>query len=131
MGPSTSSASITKAWPTRAACSACNRTSSSPPAYSNRSLMSTLEKLRKSFSYAAKGIMVVARVEQNFRVQLLVAAAVVVLMFALGLRTSEKALLTLAIVLVLVLELVNSIFERLVDMMKPRLHHYAEDIKDI
>ena len=93
--------------------------------------MLELAKLRKSFSYAAKGVMLVAREEQNFRVQLLIGLAVVVLMFLFGLRTSEKALLTLAIVLVLVLELVNSIFERLVDMMKPRLHHYVEDIKDI
>jgi diacylglycerol kinase len=93
--------------------------------------MLEIAKLRKSFSYAAKGVMLVAREEQNFRVQLLIGLAVVVLMFLLGLRTSEKALLTLAIVLVLVLELVNSIFERLVDMMKPRIHHYVEDIKDI
>lgn len=93
--------------------------------------MLEIAKLRKSFSYAAKGVMLVAREEQNFRVQLLIGVAVVVLMFLMGVRTSEKALLTLAIVLVLVLELVNSIFERLVDMMKPRLHHYVEDIKDI
>lgn len=93
--------------------------------------MASLGQLKKSFSYAAKGIMVVAKEEQNFRIQLAIGVLVVALMFALGLRTSEKALLTLAIVLVLVLELVNSIFERLVDMMKPRIHHYVEDIKDI
>jgi diacylglycerol kinase len=32
---------------------------------------------------------------------------------------------------VLVLELMNSIFERMVDILKPRIHHYVEDIKDI
>jgi diacylglycerol kinase len=75
--------------------------------------------------------MLVAREEQNFRIQLVLAAGVVVLMFVLGLRAPEKALLTLAMVVVLVLELVNSIFERMVDILKPRIHHYVEDIKDI
>lgn len=88
-------------------------------------------KLARSFRYAARGIMMVAKEEQNFRIQLALGAAIVVLMFALGLRTAEKAMLALVIVLVLVLELVNSIFERMVDLLKPRLHHYVEEIKDI
>ena len=88
-------------------------------------------KFGKSLRYAAKGIAVVAKEEQSFRIQLAVAAVVVAMMFGFGLRTPEKALLTLAIVLVLVLELVNSIFERMVDILKPRIHHYVEDIKDI
>jgi diacylglycerol kinase len=88
-------------------------------------------KFLKSLSYAAKGITVVAKEEQSFRIQLVGAAVVVALMFWFRLRVPEKALLTLAIVLVLVLELVNSIFERMVDILKPRIHHYVEDIKDI
>lgn len=90
-----------------------------------------LKKLAKSFRYAAKGVALVAREEQNFRLQLWGAVAVTILMFALDVRTPEKALLTLAMVVVLVLELMNSIFERLVDILKPRIHHYVEDIKDI
>lgn len=93
--------------------------------------MLDFRKFTKSLSYAAKGIKVVAREEQSFRLQLIAAAGVVALMFVLDLRVPEKALLTLAIVLVLVLELVNSIFERMVDILKPRIHHYVEDIKDI
>lgn len=93
--------------------------------------MNEIARLGKSFRYAAKGIAKVAREEPNFRIQLGLAVVVVALMFALGVRTPEKALLTLAIVLVLVLELVNSIFERMVDILKPRIHHYVEDIKDI
>lgn len=93
--------------------------------------MFSLTQVAKSFRYAAKGIVTVAKEEQSFRIQLVAAAVVVVLMFALGLKVSEKALLTMAVVLVLVLELVNSIFERMVDILKPRIHHYVEDIKDI
>ncbi len=93
--------------------------------------MLDFNKFAKSLRYAMKGIVVVAREEQSFRLQLLAALVVVALMFGFGLRVPEKALLTLAIVLVLVLELVNSIFERMVDILKPRIHHYVEDIKDI
>ena len=93
--------------------------------------MFSLKQVAKSFTYAAKGIVTVAKEEQSFRIQLVAAAAVFILMFGLGLRVSEKALLTMAVVLVLVLELVNSIFERMVDILKPRIHHYVEDIKDI
>jgi diacylglycerol kinase len=85
----------------------------------------------KSLTYAFKGIRRVAKEEQSFRIQLVVAVIVVAFMFAFDLRTPEKALLTMAIVLVLVLELLNSIFERMVDILKPRIHHYVEDIKDI
>lgn len=88
-------------------------------------------QLGKSFKYALKGLSRVAAEEQNFRIQLIVAAAVVGGMFIFDLTFGERALLTLAIVLVLVLELLNSIFERMVDILKPRIHHYVEDIKDI
>ena len=43
----------------------------------------------------------------------------------------EAIILTIAIMFVLILELVNIIFERLVDMLQPRIHHYAEIIKDL
>lgn len=93
--------------------------------------MVKIRQLKKSFSHAFKGLHSVASTEQNFRIQLIAAAAVVALMFILRLSTLEMALLTLAIMLVLVLELMNSIFERMADMLKPRIHHYVRDVKDI
>lgn len=85
----------------------------------------------KSLSYAVHGIRRVWQEEQNFRIQVGFAAVVVVAMFALHLGTAEKAILTLAAVMVLVLELLNSAIERVMDMLKPRLHHYVEEIKDV
>ncbi len=93
--------------------------------------MINLKSFGKSLAYAAKGVWRVARTEQNFRIECVAAVAVVVAMYWLGLSGMEKAVLTLAIALVLVLELMNSIFERLVDLLKPRIHHYVEEIKDI
>jgi len=93
--------------------------------------MSELRAVYKSFSYAAKGIAKVAKEERNFRFQLAIAGLVAFLMLILRVPALEMAVLSLAIALVLVLELLNSILERVVDILKPRIHHYVEDIKDM
>ncbi len=90
-----------------------------------------LTRLGKSFSYAWRGLRTVAREEQNFRIQLLAAACVFVLAAVLRVRPSDIALLTLVTGFVLMLELLNSLLERLVDAMKPRLHPYVAEIKNI
>jgi len=52
-------------------------------------------------------------------------------MFFFPTRTLERIALFLVIFAVLVVELVNSMFERVVDILKPRIHPYAQLIKDI
>lgn len=52
-------------------------------------------------------------------------------MALIPLSTLERVILLLAIASVLVLELLNSMIERLVDLVKPRLHGYVRDIKDL
>lgn len=89
------------------------------------------KKFLRSLSYAGRGLFIVAKEEQSFRLQLLAAAVVVALMFFFDLRQWEKTTLFLVIASVLVLELINSIIERIVDMMTPRLHDYAAAVKDI
>ena len=69
--------------------------------------------------------------ENSFRIQLAVSLVVGVLIFLLPLRRWERSLLVLAIGAVLVLELLNSIVERFVDMVKPRMHDYVRQIKDL
>ncbi len=93
--------------------------------------MIRFDSLLRSFQYAFRGLRRVAKEEQNFRLELLAAAVLAVLMIAVDLKPSERAILTLAAVSVLVLELLNSVFERMVDLLKPRIHHYVEDVKDI
>lgn len=51
--------------------------------------------------------------------------------YFLGLSSTEWSVVFLAVALVLVLELLNSAVERIIDLLKPRLHHYVADIKDI
>lgn len=93
--------------------------------------MLQIRKLLRSFYYAWRGVVLVFKEEQNFRIQLIVALAIAVLMFVLPVKNWEKVALLLVMAFVLVLELINSIMERIVDMLKPRLHIYVESIKDI
>ncbi len=93
--------------------------------------MIELRRLFKSFKHALHGIVVVFRSEQNFRIQ--VAAALVVFFFALWFRVryEEWIILLFLTGAVLILELVNSILERIVDTFKPRIHPVVKDVKDI
>jgi diacylglycerol kinase len=87
--------------------------------------------LKNSFLYAAKGLSYTFRNEQNFRIQLLLGAVVVVLMVVFKVRQWEAVALIFVMVAVLIMELLNTILERFVDLLKPRLHHYSEIIKDM
>ena len=87
--------------------------------------------LRKSFVYAWKGLTLVFRTEQNFRIQIVVGIIVLGVGYFLYLPAWKMITLLLVTGFVLVLELVNSLFERLLDAFRPRIHHYIEEMKDI
>lgn len=88
-------------------------------------------RLFLSFRNAFRGIAVVVREEQSFRIQAAVGVLVVAAGFAFRVRAWEWIVLLLLIGVVLCLELLNSILERLVDALKPRLHPVAKDVKDM
>lgn len=87
--------------------------------------------LLRSFRYAFKGLRFAYREEQNFRVQLLIAVAAVILMISLPVTVQQAIILVMVIFGVLILELLNTAFERFVDILKPRLHYLVEVIKDV
>jgi len=91
----------------------------------------TNNQLIRSFKNAFKGVKKVFQEERNFRIQIMAAIFIVILMNVFVLSIVEKSILILLIIAVLVLELFNSILERLVDVFKPRVHTYIKDIKDI
>jgi undecaprenol kinase len=85
----------------------------------------------RSLRHATRGIFLAFRTERSFRIQMLIAAFVILFMTLLPLAAWERVVLLLAMASVLVLELLNSSVERLVDLLKPRLHEYVADIKDL
>ena len=84
----------------------------------------------KGFVYAWKGIAAGAA-GRNFRVMLAAAAGVVVLGCYLEISGIEWALLTLAMGLVLALELLNTAGEKLVDILSPDHDPRYGMVKDI
>ncbi len=93
--------------------------------------MLSFRRLIRSFTYAGKGLKQVLREEQSFRIQVFSAIAVLILSLYFGIKVWEAVALLLVIIMVLVLELINSVFERVVDVLKPRMHPDVETIKDI
>lgn len=87
--------------------------------------------LAKSIRYAVKGVRYTFQNEQNFRFQIVAAIVVIILMMIFPLQTWERILLSLVIFMVLILELINTAFEKIVDILKPRVHFYVEIVKDI
>ncbi len=92
--------------------------------------MFSLKDFFRSFHYALAGFKYVWQ-ENNFKIQIFIGLIVIFLMFIFHLTRLEKVALIFVIVFILVLESLNTIFERLSDILKPRLHDYIKIIKDL
>lgn len=93
-----------------------------------------IEKLRQtihSFRYASRGLWYVARRERTFQVHLFLAAMVLVLCVMYPVKIWEIIILVIMIVLVLVLEIANTAVEKIIDVLKPRIHFYVQIAKDL
>lgn len=84
----------------------------------------------KSFVHASHGIKRTLLTERNFWIHILAAAVVFSLAALCKVSAVEWILLILVVSLVLVLELVNTAIEFLLDLLKPRLNHHVLLVKD-
>ena len=87
--------------------------------------------LFKSFSHATRGIIYAFKEERNFQIEVIVAILVLFLMVLYPLTAIERSLLLVMIAFVLTMELLNTCFERMLDMLKPHVHPYVKVIKDL
>lgn len=90
-----------------------------------------MKRFFRSFRYALSGLRDVAMHEQSFRFQLFCGTVIVIAMMFLDLPAWENVLLILLIASILVLEVINSIFERITDALKPRLSPVVKEVKDM
>lgn len=84
-----------------------------------------------SLYHAARGLKSVFESERNFRIQIFFGICAIGLALYLPVKNWELILVILMVILVLVMEMVNTVFEYFTDLLKPRLHHYVELVKDI
>ncbi len=88
-------------------------------------------KLGRSFKFAFSGIKTALQEEQPFRVMLVVAILVIVAMFYFDLPLVHKVVLSVMVFLVLILELVNSVIEKVLDFVCPQYNDKVKVIKNM
>ena len=93
--------------------------------------MISLKRLTQSFKFSGKGIWYALKNEQNFRLFIVIGTLVIVFMFIFDLESWKKIVLIALVCSLLVIELINTIFEKIVDILRPRIHSYVEIIKDM
>jgi diacylglycerol kinase (ATP) len=89
-----------------------------------------LRRILNATRYSLEGVAAAARHEAAFRQELLLAAALVPLGLWLGADGVERALLAGSVLMVLVVELLNSAVEAVVDRASPEHHELAKRAKD-
>lgn len=92
--------------------------------------MIKIKRLARSFKHAFNGLRLALR-EPNFEIEILSAAVALSLAAFFRIARWELTALILVILLVLMLEMINTVFERVIDIMVPRSHPYAKVIKDM
>jgi len=90
-----------------------------------------MEKFIKSFGYAFRGLFYAFKTQTNFKVHCFATIFAVLLGLYVKLSFSEWLWIALAIAMVLILELLNTAIEVLVDFISPEQHPKAGAIKDL
>ncbi len=93
--------------------------------------MLRINRLIKSFGYSFRGLFKIFREEQNLQIQSLVAIIILILAAYMGIKPVEWCLVIMSISLVVLAEIINSALERVADVLKPRIHVYIKEVKDI
>ncbi|MCL4405020.1 MAG: diacylglycerol kinase [Patescibacteria group bacterium] len=89
------------------------------------------KKLYGGFQAALNGFKETILFERNFRIMIVVAIVVVAAMFYFPTSRLEKVGLLFAIASVLILELINSTIERIMDVIEPEYDERVRIIKDL
>lgn len=90
-----------------------------------------LERLWNALGYSRDGLGAAWRHEAAFREEVLLALVAIPLGLYLGKTSLEKALLVASILMVLVVELLNSAVEAVVDRVSPERHDLSKRAKDL
>ncbi|MEW6117774.1 MAG: diacylglycerol kinase [Nitrospirota bacterium] len=88
-------------------------------------------RLIKSANNAIEGILQAARTQRHVRYHLYTASAVLLLSYILGVARIDFLVLSVAVILVLLAEMLNTAIEYIVDMVSPEYSEKARIAKDV
>ncbi len=87
--------------------------------------------LFKNTKYALEGLIHALKTESSFKLELLAGLILIPLIIFLDFEIIEKAALFMTAILVLIIELVNSAIENVVDLVTHEIHPLAKSAKDL
>lgn len=90
-----------------------------------------LKRILKAFTYSGKGLVVVLKKEAAFRQDVALFLIGTFFCFYFSLSGLERALLFFSLFLILLMELVNSAIETIIDRISPEYHSLSGQAKDI
>jgi diacylglycerol kinase len=93
--------------------------------------MKPAHSLLKSFGFAFEGIKTEFKKGRNFRIQILIGTLAIILGAIFQISPTEWFDLILVIASVLILELINTAVEAIVDMISPEIQEKAKIAKDV
>lgn len=85
----------------------------------------------KSFRFAFEGVLVAFKKGKNFRIQVFLGTVAGVIAYFFNFTLVEWAILAITISLVLILELINTALESVVDIVSPEVRNEAKIAKDV
>jgi diacylglycerol kinase len=88
------------------------------------------KKLIRSFHYAFRGVIRLLSTEQNARIHLTFTIIVGILAYVLGVTRVEMAILFIAIIMVFAMEIINTSFEKLCDLIDQNHNPVIAAVKD-
>lgn len=97
----------------------------------NNKSENNLKSLKNSFNYAFKGLFEIYKTQRNFRIQSLVGLIVMIVAFFANLTEIEFIFIILSVFLVLIMEIINTVIEKLLDFLHPFYSSSVKLIKDI
>lgn len=98
-----------------------NQTDNNKPSYS----------LFKNSKYAMSGLWITFKNEMSFKLEILAAIPLIVLIYIVDFTLMEKMFLLVTLFLTLIVELLNSAIENVVDITTQEYHLLAKNAKDM
>lgn len=93
--------------------------------------MSAKHSTVDSFGFAIQGVVTAFKREPNFKIQVSLATIAIVAGLILGLTQTQWLVLLLTIALVLMMEMINTVLEALINLVSPQIQQEAKVAKDV
>ncbi|MDN5115180.1 diacylglycerol kinase [Aliarcobacter butzleri] len=85
----------------------------------------------KNWKYALDGLVIAFKTENSFRLELFFSIFIIAGIIFVDINLTNKLILLVTGILVLIIELINSAIENVVDLVTKEIHPLAKNAKDI